>query len=327
MDQDHIEYGRSVLRQEIRAIEVVCENLGADFDRAVQLIFECDGQIIVSGVGKAGIIGQKISATMASTGTPSHWLHAVEARHGDLGRVQTDDVVLMLSNSGETEVTQLLPTLKKLAVPVIAITGGSDSTLARYSDVVLDIGRVPEACPLGLAPSCSTTAMLALGDALALTIFNMRGWEPEKYAFYHPGGALGRKLLKVHEVMREGSGNPIAPMTATVRHALKIMSDKNSPGALGLVDDDGMLVGFFTDGDLRRLLIGEGIAALDLPVSEFMTLDPKIIGLDNLATEAYELLRRYRIDRLPVVDDTGRPVGVFHFQDWLDVQRGTASER
>jgi arabinose-5-phosphate isomerase len=318
---DHSEYGRQVMHQEIQAIEAACANLGADFDRAVRMIFDCKGQLVVSGVGKAGIVGQKISATMASTGTPSHWLHAVEARHGDLGRVRDGDIVLMLSNSGETEVTQLLPTLEKLGVPVIAITGNPDSTLAHYSDVVLDIGRVPEACPLGLAPSCSTTAMLALGDALALTIFNMREWEPERYAFYHPGGELGRKLLKVREVMRTGSANPVAPVTTTIRSALQMMSGENGLGALSLVDDDGTLRGFFTDGDLRRHMIAGDITTLELMVSDFMTVDPKSIGLDDLAAEAYDILRRYRIDQIPVVDEAGRAVGILDVQDWLDVER------
>ncbi len=318
----HLQAGRQVIQQEIDALRAMMESLGPEFERAVDLIFACQGRVIVTGVGKAGIVGQKISATLASTGTPSHWLHAVEARHGDLGRVQTGDVALALSNSGETEVVQLLPALKKLNVPVIAITGRRNSTLARFSEIVLDIGEIEEACPLGLAPSASTTAMIVMGDALALTIFAMRRWKPEDYAFYHPGGELGRRLIKVEEVMRKGADNPVAACTVTVREALKVMSGHKSAGAVSLVDEDGRLVGFFTDGDLRRLLQDDGPEVLERPVSEVMTRDPRSIGADHLAAEAYRMLRDYRIDQVPVVDAEGRPAGLLDVQDWLDIDRG-----
>ncbi len=317
----HLQAGRQVIQQEIDALRAMMDALGAEFERAVELIFACRGRVIVTGVGKAGIVGQKISATLASTGTPSHWLHAVEARHGDLGRVQTGDVVLALSNSGETEVVQLLPALKKLNVPVIAITGSGASTLARFSEIVLDIGEIEEACPLGLAPSASTTAMIVMGDALALTIFAMRNWQPEDYAFYHPGGELGRRLIRVEEVMRAGADNPVAACTVTVREALKVMSGHKSAGAVSLVDEDGRLVGFFTDGDLRRLLQDDGSEVLDRPVSEVMTRDPRSIGAHHLAAEAYRMLRDFRIDQVPVVDAEGRPAGLLDVQDWLDIDR------
>ena len=319
---NHLDFGRKVVQQEIDALEVLRDRLDEEFARAVELIYGCAGRTIVTGVGKAGIIGRKISATLASTGTPSYWMHAVEARHGDLGRVQTDDVVLALSNSGETEVVHLLPALKKLNAAVVAITGNRDSTLGHYSDVVLDIGRVREACPLGLAPSCSTTAMVVLGDALALTIFRMRNWQPEEYAFYHPGGELGRRLIKVRDVMRKDADNPVALADCRVRDVLAVMSGPRSPGAVSLVDEAGTLVGFFTDGDLRRSLMHGGTALLEKPVTELMTSLPKTIGEDDLAAQAYHLLRRHRIDQIPVVDSEGRPVGVMDVQDWLDVERG-----
>ncbi len=321
---DHLEAARQIVDLEIGALRAMRELLSPEFDRAVELIYNCQGRVVVTGVGKAGIIGQKISGTLASTGTPSHWMHAVEARHGDLGRVQPGDVVLALSNSGETEVVQLLPALKKLNVPVIAITGSRDSTLARHSEVVLEIGQIEEADSLGLAPSCSTTAMVVMGDALALTIFRMRNWRPEDYAFYHPGGELGRRLIKVSEVMRKGDENPVARVDVTVRQALKVMTGTGrptSPGAVSLVDGEGKLVGFFTDGDFRRLMEDGRPDTLDRPVSEVMTHRPKTITEESLAAEAYRLLRDYRIDQVPVVDEDGRPVGIVDVQDWLDVER------
>ncbi|MCK4284394.1 MAG: KpsF/GutQ family sugar-phosphate isomerase [Candidatus Brocadiae bacterium] len=319
---DHLKAGRHIIQQEVEALKAMQELLGGEFDRAVELIYNCRGRVIVTGVGKAGIIGQKISATLASTGTPSHWMHAVEARHGDLGRVRPDDVVLALSNSGETEVVQLLPALKKLNVPVIAITGNAASTLARYSDVVLEIGQIQEADSLGLAPSCSTTAMVVMGDALALTIFKMRNWKVEDYAFYHPGGELGRKLIKVKEVMRKGPRNPVANCRVAVRQALEVMSGEGHPGAVSLVDDDGILVGFFTDGGFRRLMQEGRPEALNEPISEVMTENPKTITAEDLAAEAYRLMRDHRIDQIPVVDQDHRPVGIVDVQDWLDVERG-----
>ena len=322
---DLLESGKQIVELEVNALRSVAANMGKEFVEAVRLISECKGRVIVTGVGKAGIIGQKVSATLASTGTPSYWMHAVEARHGDLGRVLPEDVVLVLSNSGESEVVQLLVPLKKLNTRIIAITGNPDSTLGRYSDVVLNIGRIEEACPLGLAPSCSTTAMLALGDALALTLFKMRNWTTEDYAFYHPGGALGRQLIKVSEAMRIGGRNPVADQSVPVRQALEAMSTEGSPGAVSLVDDQGKLVGFFTDGDLRRLLRKVGPSVLDTPVCEVMTRNPKTVSTDDLAAEAYRIMRDSRIDNLPVVDKNGVPVGIIDVQDWLDVERGVES--
>ena len=319
---DHVEEARQIIQHEIDALAAMREGMGEEFERAVRLIDGCGGRVIVSGVGKAGIIGQKISATLASTGTPSHYMHAVEARHGDLGRVQEGDVVLALSNSGETEVAQLLPALKKIGAPIIAITGNPESTLGRYADVVLDIGDVEEACPLGLAPSTSTTAMVVMGDALALTLFGMRDMGPDEYAFYHPGGELGRKLIKVGEVMRKGDANPVTAENATMREALEAMSCEGSPGAVSVVDDEGVLVGFFTDGNFRRLMHKDGADALERPMSEVMTRQPITVTADTLTAEAHRILREKRIDQVPVVDEAGKPVGLLDVQDWLDIGRG-----
>ena len=322
---DIVESGKDIIALEIEALRSVATNIGEEFARAVQLIYKCKGRVIVTGVGKAGIIGQKVSATLASTGTPAYWMHAVEARHGDLGRVLPEDVVLVLSNSGETEVVQLLVPLKKMNMKIISITGRRDSTLAIYSDIVLDIGQIEEACPLGLAPSCSTSAMLALGDALALTIFKMRSWTKEDYAFYHPGGELGRKLIKVSEAMRVGRCNPVASQNVAIREALDVMSTEGSPGMVSLVDEDGRLVGVFTDGDLRRLLQKADSSVLDRPIKEVMTSSPRTVSADDLAAQAYRIMRDCRIDNLPVVDAQGVPVGIIDVQDWLDVERGIES--
>lgn len=319
------EKGKNIIEMEAAALHSVAGDLGKEFEEAVNLLQDCTGRIIVTGVGKAGLIGRKISATLASTGIPSYWMHAVEARHGDLGRVHPDDVVVAISNSGETEVVQLLVPLKKLNTRIVAITGHAGSTLATYSDVVLDIGEIEEACPLGLAPSCTTTAMLAMGDALALTLFDIRDMTKEDYAFYHPGGELGRKLITVEEAMRMGRKNPRISQDVRVEKAITEMSTEGSPGAVSLVDEEGKLVGFFTDGDIRRLLREKGPALLDTPVREVMSHDPLTIGTKDLAAEAYRIMRDKRIDNLPVVDENGTPVGIIDVQDWLDVERGVDS--
>lgn len=322
---DLVENGKHIVELEAAALRSVVNNIDEDFRRAVELLRDCQGRVIVTGVGKAGLIGQKVSATLASTGVASYWMHAVEARHGDLGRVLPDDVVLAISNSGETEVVQLLVPLKKLDTRIIAITGDKGSTLARYSDIVLSIGKIEEACPLGLAPSCTTTAMLAMGDALALTLFGIRDMTKEDYAFYHPGGELGRKLITVEEAMRIGERNPVAPQTLLVAEAIEVMSTEGSPGAVSLVDDNGKLVGFFTDGDIRRLLREKGPDVLAEPIRDVMTRDPLTVSTTDLAAEAYRIMRDKRIDNLPVIDESGVPVGIIDVQDWLDVERGVDS--
>ena len=317
MDLNH---AKEILDQEIQALHALKDRLDQRFLEAVRTILECKGRVVVTGIGKAGIIGQKISATLASTGTPSYSLHPVEAIHGDLGRILAEDVLLALSNSGETaEVVRLLAPVKGIGVQVISITGAPDSRLAKHSDVVIDIGKIAEACPLGLAPTASTTAMLAVGDALALTVARARNFDKAEYAKYHPGGELGRKLLLVADVMRTAEECPQASPDMSVKDALDVIT--NTPGragAVNVVSADARLVGIFTDGDLRRSL-QKGAAFLDQPIKRVMTPNPKHIRNGSLAAEAAKLLKEFRIDDLPVVDDAGRLVGIVDVQDLLEV--------
>ncbi|OOP57687.1 MAG: hypothetical protein AYP45_02215 [Candidatus Brocadia carolinensis] len=314
-----IDFAKDVLLLEAEAIKNLVNRLDFTFQEAIDLIFYCKGRVVVTGIGKAGIIGQKISATLASTGTPSYWVHSSEAKHGDLGRIVSDDVVLVLSNSGETEVVTLLPFVKQIGAKVLAITGNNKSSLARHSDVVLDIGKIEEPCPLGLAPSASSTAMLALGDALALTIFKKRNLRKEDYAFYHPGGELGRKLLTVEMVMRKKEENPVADEDTPLLDVLAIMTETaGKPGAVSIVNKQNKLVGFFTDGDLRRHL-KNGISFLHYSAKEVMTRSPKTIHARCLVAEAYKLLKDYKIDQVPVVDDSHTPIGIIDVQDLLEV--------
>ena len=306
---------REVLRIEAEGILAVCERVDASMCTAVDAIIACAGQVIVSGMGKPGLVGAKISATFASTGTPSFWLHPGEALHGDLGRIRKGDLLVMLSNSGETEeITRLLAPVRGIGCRVIAITGQGGSTLARHADIVIDIGRATEACPLGLAPTTSTTVMLAVGDALALAVLKRRNFGVEEYARYHPGGSLGRQLMKTREVMRTGEALPRVEAATPVAEALVAITAARSGAAL-IVDADGRLLGIFTDGDFRRLF-REGRPELDrLPVSQVMNAGPKRIGAETLATEALAILTRHRIDELPVVDDDGRGLGMVDIQD------------
>ncbi len=313
-ESDDIGYARHVLDTEVRAIRGVSERLSDSFDKAVDFLLHCHGRAILTGIGKAGIIGRKISATLASTGTPSHFLHPVEAVHGDLGRIVGDDVVIALSNSGATEVVELLPSVKRIGARIIAVTGNPGSALGRHADVILDIGPVEEACHLGLAPSASTTAMLALGDALALTVARRRNFDLEGYALYHPGGELGRRLVKVEEIMRGPEDCACISAQTPVREALK--QSPSRAGALCVVDGDRRLQGIFTDGDLRRRL-AEGSEFVDEPVSAVMSASPKRIEIGSLAQEAARIMEDYQIDELPVVDADGVLRGVIDVQDLL----------
>ncbi|MFL5369434.1 MAG: SIS domain-containing protein [Myxococcales bacterium] len=314
---DAAAYARGVLRVEASAIEQLCARIDGAFSDAVARILDCDDRAVVTGMGKAGFIAQKISATFASTGTPSLFLHPAEALHGDLGRVVPGDLVIALSNSGETEeILRLLPALKRLGTPIIALTGGHRSSLAHAADIVLEIGPVPEACPLGLAPTASTAALLALGDALAMTVLHRRGFSPEQFAELHPAGALGRRLVRVREVMRTGAANPTVPATASLRETASVMSTVGRPGAASVIDESGRLVGIFTDGDLRRL-VQQNEVDFTRPVSVVMGRNPRTIAPDDLAITAAEILREGQIDQLPVVDDAGRPVGLLDIQDLL----------
>lgn len=318
--------GAEVLRVEAQAIArladlMVSPSRAEAFDRAVMAVLQCNGQTVVTGMGKAGLVGQKVSATLASTGTPSFFLHPSEALHGDLGRVRQGDVVLALSNSGETgEVNQVMGAVKKLGVRVIGVTGRADSTLGQHSDVLLDIGRVEEACPMQLAPTASTTVMLALGDALAMAVLEERGFGPRDYARFHPAGSLGRRLLRVDEVMRKGAALPLVSAGVTVADALiETSKTKGRPGASLVVDQDGALAGIFTDGDLRRLLEGGSFERLNQPIDDFMARTPKVLAPDDLAEDAHRLLRENRIDMAPVVDEARRPIGLIDVQDLIEV--------
>ena len=314
----NLDYARSVVRNEAEAIAALESRLNGEFSRAVELVLECRGRVVVTGMGKPGFIAQKISATFASTGTPSLYLHPAEALHGDLGRLGAGDLVLALSNSGETdEVVRLLPALKRLETPIVALTSDKRSQLARAADVILEIAPIPEACPLGLAPTTSTIALLALGDALAMTVLEQRGFSAEQFAQLHPGGQLGKRLLRVRELMRSGRANPIVRADAPLREAVAVMTrTEGRPGATSVVDEQGKLTGIFTDGDLRRL-VEAGQVDFDRPVSSAMGHGPRTIDPDELVSTAVELLRARQIDQVPVVDEMGRPVGLLDVQDLL----------
>ena len=278
------------------------------------------GRLVVSGVGKAGLIGRKICATFASTGTPSLFLHPTEARHGDFGMVQATDVMLILSNSGSSEeILALLPSLSHIGVPVIAVVGDPKSPLARHASVTLSIGKVTEACPLGLAPSTSTTAMLALGDALALTVLELRHFTPEQYARFHPGGALGRKLMTCADAMRSGPRLPIATPGTTVVDALRIITQARA-GSVLLIDSAGKLRGIFTDGDLRRKLSATADPAevMRSPVERLATIPCRSVRSDELVQAALHLCAEKKINELPVVDAQGMLVGLLDVQDLVD---------
>jgi len=309
-----LELARSVLRIEAQAVAGLAERIDRDFLRAVELLLRCRGRVVVSGIGKSGHIGRKVAATMASTGTPAMFVHAAEAAHGDLGMITSSDVLVALSYSGETaELLTIVPTLKREGTPLVAMTGSAGSSLARHADVHLDVRVDKEACPLNLAPTSSTTAMLALGDALAVACLDARGFGPADFARSHPGGALGRRLLtKVADVMATGDDIPSVPVTASVMEAIREISLKRL-GMTAVLDAGGRVAGIFTDGDLRRLL-EHGASVRDLPVAQVMTRNPLTIGPGALAAEAAQLIESTRRNQLLVVED-GRLVGALHAHD------------
>jgi arabinose-5-phosphate isomerase len=308
---------KKVLEIEARAIRRLSEKLGDEFNRAIEVLARCSGRVIVTGMGKGGLIGQKISATLSSTGTPSLFLHSAEAIHGDLGRVTKEDVVLAISNSGETEeLIRLLPLIKKIGAKLIAMTGNVKSTLAEHSDVVIDVSVKEEACPMGLAPTASTTATLAMGDAIAVCLLEKKGFRQEDFAFYHPGGALGKRLLlKVEDIMRKGGSNPVVKEDALVRDVLYKITEARA-GAASVVGRYGTLSGIFTDGDLRRHLDVDNHLGTRR-VKDVMTKNPVTVSKDCLASEALRMLKERRIDELPVVDEKRRPIGMLDVQDLL----------
>jgi arabinose-5-phosphate isomerase len=308
---------KQVLDIESEAIRNLKSFINKDFLKAIELMFKTKGRIVVSGMGKTGIIAQKFSATLASTGTPSLFLHTAEAVHGDLGRVTSDDTIIIISNSGSgDEMRQLLPLLKKIGVKIIAMTGNTKSLLAKYSDIVLDVSVKKEACPLGLAPTASTTATLAMADALAVCLLELKGFREQDFAFFHPGGLLGKSLiLKVEDIMRKGIANPIVSEDKRVAGVLLKITQARA-GSASVVDKKGKLKGIFTDGDLRRHLE----TYEDLPkrkIKEVMTKKPTVVKKGMLAAEALRILRERKIDEVPVVDNSGRPIGLLDVQDLL----------
>ena len=309
-----LEVAREVLRTEADAIERVSSHLDDSFFEAVSLLLACRGRVVVTGMGKSGHIGRKLAATFASTGTPAFFVHPAEASHGDLGMITADDVVVALSNSGETgELVSILPMIKRLGAKLIAMTGNAASSLGRLSDVHLDAHVDREACPLGLAPTASTTAALALGDALAVTLLDARGFGAEDFARSHPGGALGRRLLTfVRDVMRTGERIPSVRADASLSEALLEMTAKGL-GMTAIVNADDRVVGIFTDGDLRRLF-KRTLDFSTLKLADVMKADPRTIGPDQLAAEAAELMERFGITQL-LVTENGRLAGALNVHD------------
>ncbi len=305
---------RQVLEIEARAIRDLANRLDDRFLKAVEILGNCRGRVVVTGMGKSGLIGSKIAATLASTGTPALFLHPAEALHGDIGMVTEQDVVLAISNSGETEeILRLVNFLQRLSIPMISLLGRRESTLARYSAVVLDVSIQQEACPLGLAPTASTTAALALGDALAMTLSQKKGFTSEDFAVRHPGGELGKSLLKVESLMHTGDAIPRISPTTPMREALVEMSEKGF-GMTTVVDGAGRIVGIITDGDLRRVL-RRGVNILDRPATECMTPDPLTIGRNDLATRALNLMEKKKVTSLPVSDADRNLEGIVHLHD------------
>ena len=318
-----LDYARKVIEAEAEAIKAVKPIVDASFAEAAEMIYNCTSSVIVSGIGKTGIIGRKISATLASTGTPSHFLHPAEAVHGDLGRLRKDDIVIVLSYGGETdEITRLINLVKQLEIKLIAITSDSSSTLSKHSDVVLCMGKMNEACPLGVAPSVSTACMLAVGDALAFTVMKARNFSIEDYVRFHPGGSLGAKLMTVEQSMmfKPGEKLPIAQVTDTIKELLEKTSDVKRHGAVMVVDKDGRLTGVITDADLRRLMTKHGERVFEFKAADVMTAKCKKIRADALAAEATAIFHKYRIDELPVVDGQDRPVGLIDVQDIVTIK-------
>jgi arabinose-5-phosphate isomerase len=310
-----LETARKVLEIEAATLRDLVSRLDARFARAVELVYGCQGRVVVTGMGKSGIIGQKISATLSSTGTPSFFLHPAEAIHGDLGRLVAGDVVVALSYSGETEeLLRLLDSLKRMAIPLITLTGNPASVLAQTSDVVIDVSIREEACPLGLAPTASTTAMLAMGDALAMALLEKRGFKEEDYAALHPGGGLGVKLRRVENVMHAGDQMPRVAPGAIIPDVIYEMSKKGL-GVAAVVEADGRLAGFISDGDLRRFFQKEGNRALSMTAEDCMTRTPATIAKGELATKALNLMETRKITSLPVVDEAGCIEGIVHIHD------------
>lgn len=315
--RDLIDSAQRTIRLEIEAVQELLPRIDADFVKACELILNCKGRVVVVGMGKSGHIGNKIAATLASTGTTSFFVHPAEASHGDMGMITRDDIVLALSNSGSTaEIVTLLPLIKRLGIRLISMTGNPDSPLAKAAEVNLDARVTQEACPLNLAPTSSTTASLVLGDALAIALLEARGFTAEDFAFSHPGGALGRRLLlKVENVMHKGEALPCVQRGTSLRDALLEMTQKGL-GMTVVLETDGRLAGIFTDGDLRRTL-DRGIDVRQALIDEVMTPHGKTARAEMLAAEALKIMEDHKINALVVVDDQDNPVGALNMHDLL----------
>ncbi len=308
-----VEIGKQVLRTEANAIELAIDRINHRFEQAVDILFHAKGRIVTTGMGKSGLIARKISATLTSTGTPSTFLHPSEALHGDIGIIHSDDAVLALSSSGETfEVLRLFDYIKRIGVKLVALIGNTESTMARQSDVWLDCSIESEACPIGLVPSTSTTLTLAVGDALSIALMEKKGFSEEDFKFYHPGGTIGKKLLKVKHLMHSGRDLPIVTVDTSMSDVLKIMSDKKF-GTAVVLDTESNLKGVITDGDLRRNLM-KGVSFDHVKAADCMTRNPLNISENNLAVEALKIMEDHRITSLPVVEDN-RLTGLLHLHD------------
>jgi len=315
--QSVLDRARAVLDVEIEALEALKASLDGNFERAIGLIETCQGRVIVTGMGKSGHIGKKIAATLSSTGTPAYFLHPAEGSHGDLGLVTHGDVVLAISNSGETpEILGILPLIKRFGLPLIALTGKPDSTLGRQAEAILNIAVPKEACPMNLAPTASTTATLAMGDALAVVLLERKNFTPEDFALFHPSGALGKRLLlRVSDLMHTGDALPLIPLETPFMDALLVMTSKKL-GMVILIDKAGFMVGILTDGDVRRALMRYPDTR-DIKVSEVLTCSPRTIEADALAVSALRLMEQHKITVLVVLDSSGQPQGVVHMHDIL----------
>jgi arabinose-5-phosphate isomerase len=315
--KDIFKWAKQVLEIERNGIDSLIKTLDSSFIESVNMMAACKGRVVVTGMGKTGIIGQKFSATLSSTGTSSFWLHAAEAVHGDLGSVRESDVVVVLSYSGETdEIKNLIPFIKKIGAKIIAITGNEKSSLARYADSSVLVKIDKEACALGLAPTTSTTATLAFCDAISVVLQKIKGFKEKDFAFFHPRGSLGRKLLlKVKDIMRKKRFNPVVGENALVKDVLLNITSHHA-GAASIVDKKGILIGIFTDGDLRRNL-EKYSHLLRMKVNTVMTKKPTVVNEEDLASEAMKVLEKKKIDEVPVVDNKGRPVGMLDIQDLI----------
>jgi arabinose-5-phosphate isomerase len=313
---DALKVARRVLEAEAEAVRALIDRLDHRFEQAVTLVATCRGRVVVTGMGKSGLVGKKLAATLASTGTPALFLHPAEGVHGDLGMLVRGDLVIALSNSGETdEILALVPAIKRLAVPLVVLTGRVASRLAQHADLVLDVSVQEEACPMNLTPTSSAVAALALGDALAIAVLTRRGIGPDDVARLHPGGTIGRGLVRVAELMHREGEVPVVAASASLELVIREMSAKRL-GCTGVVDSAGRLSGIVTDGDLRRA-VERGAGRLPATATAAMTARPKTVGRDELAVTALELMERHSITQLFIVDDQGRPDGILHLHDLL----------